>query len=194
MAMRELPTRKFSFVFQFSFIQYNSWRMAKDFQAVIGLWGKEGSLWVAGSKGILWRGILHRKLFGSDTKLWKVASIDQPSGYSDSRKMLDDMDIFGGILPFHNDLLFFENCLPNPQGLSAIVVLCAVSFWPQLITGDKLLPRAGPIIFCPLRSLDWDSRTPLSLSLSLWARIINCKLRNCGVPILNNESGEWCSV
>lgn len=48
----------------------------------------------------------------------------QPTGYSDSRIMLDDMDTFDGILPFHNDLLFFENCLPSPQGLSAIVVVC----------------------------------------------------------------------
>lgn len=89
--------------------------MAKDFQAVIGLRGKVRSLCSMVIRHISKR-ILQWESFGMDMSFWEVASIGQPTGFSSSRIIQDDIDTFQGIFfPFHNDLLFLRIASLTPR-------------------------------------------------------------------------------
>lgn len=65
--------------------------------------------------GRIWKRILTLEVVWHEHEFWKVASIGQTTGYSASRIILNAIDTFEGIFPFHNGLLLLRIASLTPR-------------------------------------------------------------------------------
>lgn len=132
----------------------------------------------SGVIGHILEGILQWKLFGMNVSFWKVASISQTTEYSALRIILDTINTLEGIFPFHMSSYSWLASLTS-RDWKLLLFYVTLSFQPQLIRRDKLLPHGGPIVFCP-----WEFK--IGIQGHCWVFLYELELE-----IVNSGTAGW---